>query len=155
MKVKKQQLELDMEQGTGTNWERSTTKLYIVTLFKFYAEYIMRNAELEESQAKIKIVGRNINNLRCRWYHPNGENEQELKSLWTRMREDSEKAGLKLNIHKTKIMATSPITSWQIKGEKSKQWQFLFSWAPKALWTVTAAMKLKDACSLEQKLWQT
>ena len=64
MKVKKQQLELDMEQGTGIIWERSTTKLYIVTLFNFYAEYIMRNAELDESQAKIKIVRRNINNLR-------------------------------------------------------------------------------------------
>ena len=64
MKVKKQQLELDMEQGTGTIWERSTTKLYIVTLFNFYAEYIMRNAELEEAQDGIKIAGRNINHLR-------------------------------------------------------------------------------------------
>ena len=69
-----------------------------------------------------------------------------------KVKEESEKAGLKLNIQKTKIMASSPITSWQIDGKKWKQWQILFSWAPKSLWTVTAAMKLKDARSLEEKL---
>ena len=69
------------------------------------------------------------------------------------MKEESEKVGLKLNIQKTKIMASSPITSWQIDGETQKQWQTLFSWAPKSLHMVTAAMKLKDACSLEEKLW--
>ena len=69
-----------------------------------------------------------------------------------RVKEESEKAGLKLSIQKTKIMASSPITSWKIDGKKWKQWQILFSWAPKSLWTVTAAMKLKDASSLERKL---
>ena len=74
--------------------------------------------------------------------------------LW-RVREENEKAGLNLNIQKTKIMASGPITLWQIDGEKVKQWQILFSWAPKSLWMVTAAMKVKDACSLKEKLWQT
>ena len=68
---------------------------------------------------------------------------------------ENEKAGLKLNIKKTKIMASGPIISWQIDGEKWKQWPILFSWAPKSLWMVIAAMKLKDSCSLEEKLWQT
>ena len=68
------------------------------------------------------------------------------------MEEESEKAGLKLNIQKTKIIASSPITSWQIEGKQWKQWQILFSWAPKSLWTLTTAMKLKDTCSLEGKL---
>ena len=70
-------------------------------------------------------------------------------------KEESEKVGLKLNIQKTKIMASGPITSWQIDGETMEQWQALFSWAPKSLQMVTAAMKFKDACSLEEKLWQT
>ena len=82
------------------------------------------------------------------------ENEEELESLLVRVKEDSEKAGLKLHIQKTKIMAFGPITSWQIDGEKWKQWQTFFSWAPKSLQMVTATMKLKDTCSLEEKLWQ-
>ena len=77
---------------------------------------------------------------------------KELKSLLMNMKEESEKVGLKLNIQKTKIMASGPITSWQIDG---KQWQILFFWAPKSLQMVTAAMKLKDICSLEEKLWPT
>ena len=80
------------------------------------------------------------------------ESKEELKSLLIKVKEEREKAGLKLNIQKTKIMASSPITSWQINGEKQKQWQSLFSWAPKSLQTVTAAMKLKGTCSLEEKL---
>ena len=84
------------------------------------------------------------------------ESEEELKSLLMKMTEESEKAGLKLNIQKTKIMASHPITSWQIDGTKEwKQWQILFSWAPKSLQMVTAAMKLKDAYSLKEKLWPT
>ena len=84
------------------------------------------------------------------------ESEEELKSLLMKVKEDSEEAGLKLNIQKTNIMTFGLITSWQIdRGEKWKQWQILLSWAPKSLWTVTAAMKLKDACSLEEKLWPT
>ena len=80
------------------------------------------------------------------------ENQEELKSLLMRVKEESEKAGLKLNIQKTKILASGSITSWQIDGEQ--QWQILFSWAPKSLWMVTAAKKLKDAYSLEGKLRQ-
>ena len=81
--------------------------------------------------------------------------EEELKSLLMKVKEDSVEVGLKLNIHKTKIMASSPITSWQIDGKQWKQWETLFSWAPKLLQMVTAAMKLKDAYSLEGKLWPT
>ena len=80
---------------------------------------------------------------------------EELKSLLMKEKEGSEKVGLKLNIQKTKIMASGPITSWQIDGEQWKQWQTLFSWAPKSLQMVTAAMKLEYACSLEDKLWLT
>ena len=82
------------------------------------------------------------------------ENEEQLKSLLMRVKDESEKADLKPNIQKTKIMASSPITSWQIDGKKWKQWQILFSWAPKSLQMVTATMKLKDICSLEGKLQQ-
>ena len=113
----------------------------------------MRNAGLEEAQAGIKIAGRNINNLR---YADDTtlmvESEEELKSLLMKVKEESENVGLKLNIQKTKIMASSPITSWQIDGETGKQWLTLFFWAPKSLQMVIAAMKLKDACSLEGKL---
>ena len=111
----------------------------------------MRNAGLEEAQAGIKIAGRNINNLR---YADDttlmAESEEELKSLL--MKEESEKVGLKLNIQKTKIMSSGPITSWQIDGKQWKQSQSLFWGAPKSLQMVTAAMKLKDAYSLEGKL---
>ena len=80
------------------------------------------------------------------------ESEEELKSLLMRVKGESEKAGLKLNIHKTRIMASEPITLWQVDGGNGN-WQILFSWAPKSLWMVTAAMKLKDACFLEEKLF--
>ena len=117
----------------------------------------MRNAGLDEVQAGIKIAGRNINNLR---YGDDttlmAESEEELKSLLMKVKEETEKAGLKLNIQKTKIMTPGPITSWQIGGETmEKQWQTLFSWALKPLQMVTAARKLKDACSLGEKLWPT
>ena len=116
----------------------------------------MQNAGLDESQTGIKIPGRNINNLR---YADDttlmAENEEELKSLLMEVKEGSEKAGLKLNIQKPKIMTSGSLTSWQIDGEKQKQWQILFSWVPRSLWMVTAAMKFKDTCSLEEKLWQT
>ena len=81
-----------------------------------------------------------------------GESAEELKSLLMKVKEESEKVGLKLNIHKTKIMASGPITSWQIDGETVETGQTLFLWAPKSLQMVTAAKKLKDACSLEEKL---
>ena len=122
-------------------------------LFNLYAEYIMRNPGLEEAQAGIKIARRNINNLR---YADDttlmAEREEELKSLLMKVKEESEKVGLKLNIQKTKIMASDPITSWQIDGEQWKQWLTLFFWAAKSLQMVIAAMKLKDAYSLEGKL---
>ena len=102
-------------------------------LFDFYAEYIMRNARLDETQAGIKIAERNISNLR---YADDialmAESEEELKSLLMKVKEESEKTGLKLNIQKTKIMASGPITSWQIDGE-TRETVTLFSWAPKAL----------------------
>ena len=122
-------------------------------LFNLYAEYIMRNAGLEETQAGIKIAGRNINNLR---YADDttlmAESEEELKSLLMKVKEESEKVGLKLNIQKTKIMASGPITSWQIDGETVETVSNFTFWAPKSLQMVTAAMKLKDSCSLEGKL---
>ena len=113
----------------------------------------MRNAGLEEAQAGIKIAGRNINNFR----YANDTNLmaeiEELKSLLMKVKEESEKASLKLNIQKTKIMASGPITSWQIDGvENGNSGQTLFSVVLKSLQMVAAAMKLKDACSLEEKL---
>ena len=157
MQVKKQQLELDMKQRTGSKLGKEYVKAVLsVLLFNLYAEYNMRNAELDESQAGIKIAGRNIKNL---GYADDttlmGESEEELKGLLMSVKEESEKTDLKLNIQKTKIMASGPITSWQIDGKQWKQWQTLFSWAPKSLQMVIAAMKLKDACSLEEKLWPT
>ena len=113
----------------------------------------MRNSGLEEAQAGIKIVGRNINNLR---YADDttlmAESEKELKSLLMKMKEESGKVGLKLNIQKTKIMASGPITSWQIDGKQWTWWLTLFFWAPKSLQMVIAAMILKDAYSWEGKL---
>ena len=121
-------------------------------LFNFYAEYIMRNAGLEETQAGIKIAGRIINNLRCAVDATlMAESEEELKSLLMKVKEESEKVGLKLNIEKTKIMASGPTISWEM-GKQWKQCQTLFFWAPKLLQMVTAAIKLKDAYSLEGKL---
>ena len=122
-------------------------------LFNLYAEYIKRNAGLDEAQAGIKTARRNINNPR--YAHDTalmGESKEKLKSFLIKLKDENEKAGLKLNIQKTKIMASSPITSWQIDGEQWKQWLILYFWAPKSLQMVTAAMKLKDSCSLEEKL---
>ena len=123
-------------------------------LFNFYAVSIMRNAGLEETQAGIKIAGRNINSLR---YADDttlmAESEEELKSLLMKVKEESEKGGLKLNIQKMKIMASGPITSWEIDGETVETMSdFLFLGAPKSLQMVTAAMKLKDTYSLGEKL---
>ena len=113
----------------------------------------MRNAGLEEAQAGIKISGRNINNLR---YADDttvmAESEEELKSLLMKVKDESEEVGLKLNIRKTKIMASGPITSWQIDGETVETVSDFIFWAPKSLQMVIAAMKLKDVCSLEGKL---
>ena len=123
--------------------KRSTSRLYTVTLLNLYAEYIMRNAGLDEAQAGIKIAGRNISNLR---YADDttlmAESEEELKSLWIKVKEESEKVGLKLNIQKTKIMASGPITSWQIDGGTVVDFIFLGS-------KITA----DGDCSHEIKRW--
>ena len=102
-------------------------------LFNFYAEYIMRNTGLEEAQAGIKISGRNINKLRYADDTTLMAESKELKSLLMEVKEESEKVGLKLNIQKTKIMASGPFTSWEIDGKQWKQSQTLFFWAPKSL----------------------
>ena len=122
MQVKKQQLELDIEQQTGSKSEKEYAKaVYCHPAYLTYIEYIMWNAGLEEAQAGIKIARGNINNLR---YTDDtilmAESEEELKSLLMKVKEGSEKVGLKLNIRKTKIMASSPITSWEIDGETEK-----------------------------------
>ena len=121
--------------------------------FNLYAEYVMRNAGLKEAQAGIKSARRNINNLR---YADDttlmAESEEELKSLLMNVKEETEKIGIKLNIQKTKILASSPITSRQVDGETVETVADFIFWAPKSLEMVIAAMKLKDACSLEGKL---
>ena len=112
----------------------------------------MTNAWLDEVQAGIKISGRNVNNLRYAGDITLMAESEELKSLLMKVKEESEKAGLKLNIQKTKIMASNPITSWQIDGETMETVTDFILGAPKSLQMVTAAMKLKDACSLEERL---
>ena len=116
-------------------------------LFNLYAEYIMWNAGLEEAQAGIKIV----------WEISVTSDMQMTPRLWQKVKKNwkSRVKNLKLSIQKTKIMAFGPITSWGVIGKQWKQWQTLFSWAPKSLQMVTAAMKLKGTCSLEEKLWPT
>ena len=112
----------------------------------------MRNAGLEEAQAGIKIVGRNINNLR---YALMAESEEELKSLLMKVKEESEKVGLNLNVQKTKIMASGPIPSWQIDGETVETVSDFILGGSKITADADCTMKLKDACSLEGKLWPT
>ena len=119
------------------------------------AEYIMRSAGLEEAQAGIKIAGRNINNVRCADDTTLLAESEELKSFLMKVKEESEKVGLKLNIQKTKIMASSPITPWQRDGETVETGSDFIFGGPKSLQMVTEAMKLKDTYSLEGKLWPT
>ena len=125
-------------------------------LFNFYTEYIMWNSRLDEAQAGIKIAGENINNLR---YADDttvmAESEEELKSLLMKVKEESEKVGVKLNIQKTKIMASGPITSWQIDAETEETVADFILGGSKSTQMVITAMKLKDAYSLEGKLWPT
>ena len=143
-----------MEQQTGSKSGKEYIKaVYCHTAYLTYAEYIMQNAGLDEAQAGIKIARRNINNLR---YADDttlmAESEEELKSLLMKVKEESEKIGLKLNIQKMKIMASGPITSWQIDGETVETVSDLIFWAPESLQMVIAAIKLKDTYSLEEKL---
>ena len=133
------------------------SRLYIVTLLIYlHAEYIMWGAGLDEAQAGIEIAKRNINNLR---YADDttlmAESEEELKHLLMKVKKESEKAGLKLNIQKTNIVASGPVTSWQIDVETVETVRNFIFGATKSLQMVTAAMKLKDSCSLEEKLWPT
>ena len=154
MQVKKQQLEPDIEQHCFKIW-KGVHQSYLLSscLFNLYAEYIMQNARLDESQAGINVAWRNINNLR---YSDDAtlmaESEEELKGLLMMVKEESEKAGLKLNIQKLRSWHVVPSLHGKVMGKKWKWWQVLFSVAPKLLWMVTAAMKLKDSCSLEEKL---
>ena len=155
MQIKKQQLEMHME----IDWfqiGKGVHQCCILSpcLFNLYAEYIVRNARLDEAQAGIKIAGRNINNLS---YADDTilmvDSKEELKSLLMKVKEESEKVGLKLNIQKTKIMASSPITSWEIDGETVETVSdFIFGGSKIKTQMVIAAMKLKDAYSLEGKL---
>ena len=144
MQVKNQQSELDMGQWTGSKLEKKYVKAVYLSLYLFnlYAEYIMWNAGLDEAQARTKIAGRNINNLR---YGDDttlmAESKKELKSLLIKVIEESEKAGLKLNIQKSKIMASGPITSWQIDGETMQTVTDFTFLGSKSLQIVTAAMK--------------
>ena len=125
------------------------------SLFNLHAEYIMRNAGLDEAQAGIKIASKNINNLRYADDTTLMAESKELKSLLMEVKDESEKVGLKLNIQKTKIMASSPITLWQIDGETMETVRDIIFLGTKSLQMVTAAMILKDTCSLEEKLWAT
>ena len=144
-----------MEQQTGSKLGKELSQGCILSpcLFNLYAEYIMRNAGLDKAQAGIKFSRRNINNLR---YTEDttlmAESKEELKSLLMKVKEESEKVGLKLNIQKMKIMASGPITSWQIDGETMETVADCIFWAPKSLLMVNAAINLKDACSLEKQL---
>ena len=151
MQVKKQQLELHMQQQLGKGVHQGC--ILSPCLLNLHAEYIMQNARQEETQAEIKIVRRNINNLR---YADDttltAESEEELKRLLMKVKEESEKVGLKLNIQKTKIMASGPIISRQIDGETMETMRDFIWGSPKSLQMVTTHMKLKDACSLEEKL---
>ena len=156
MQVKKQQLELGMEQETGSKSGTEYVKVvYCHPANLIYMQIHHAKCQLNEGQTGIKISRRNINNLR---YADDttlmAESEEELKSLLMKVKE-SEKVGLKLNIQKTKIMASGPITSLQIDGETVETVSDFILGAPKSLQMVIAAMKLKDAYSLEGKLWPT
>ena len=150
--------EAPVRTGHGTtDWFQIRTGVrqgYILSpcLINLCAEYIMRNAGLEETQAGIKIARSYVNNLRYADDTTLMSESQELKSLLMKVKEESEKVGLKLNIQKTKIMASGPINSWQIDGETVETVSDFIFFGSKSLQMVTAAMKLKDACSLEEKL---
>ena len=158
MQVRKQQLELNMEQQPGSKQEKEYVKAvychpaYLTSMQSTSWETLGWKKHKLES----RLLGRNINNLRCADDTTlMAESEEKLKSLLMKVKEESEKVGLKLNIQKTKIMASGPIISRQIDVKQWKQWLTLFFWGPKSLQMVIAAMKLKDTYSLEGKLWPT
>ena len=156
MQVRKQQLKLDMEQQTGSKYGKEYVKVVLSPcLFKLYAKYIMRNARLDEAQAGIKISRSNIHNFRYADDTTLKAESKKLKSLLMKVKEESEKVGLKFNIQKAKIMACGPITSWQIDGETMETGTDFIWRASKSLQMVAIAMKLKDACSLEENCVQS
>ena len=157
MQVKKQQLELDTEQQTGPKLVKEYIKAMLSPcLFNLNADHIMQNARLDEAQARIKIAGRNINNLR---YAGDttlmAESEEELKSFLMKVKEESQKAVLKLNIQKTKIMVSSAIISWQRDGETMETVTGFIFLGSKITADGDCGHEIKEACSLEEKLWQT
>ena len=149
------QVKLYMEKQIGSKSGKEHIKAAYCHSAYLCAEYIMWNAGLNEAQGGIKFADRYINNFR---YVDDttlkAESEEELKSFLMKVKEESEKTGLKLSIQKTKIMASGPIISWQM-DKQWKKWQTIFGGAPKSLQIVIAAMTLKDSCSLEEKLWPT
>ena len=156
MQVKKQQLELDVEQQTGSTLGKEYVKaVYCHLAYLTYAEYIMRKAGLDEAQAGIMIAGRNINNVRYTEDTTLMAESEELKSLLMNVKEQSEKVGLKLCIQKTKIMASIPITSWQINGETVETVTDFIFLGSKITAAGDCSHKIKNPCSLEEKLWPT
>ena len=157
MQIKKKQLERDMEKRTGSSLEKegciSSPCLLSPCSFNLYAEYIMRNTKLYEVQAGIKISRRNINNLRYTDDTTLMRDSKELKSLLRKVKEESEKVGLKLNIQKMKIMASDPTSSWEIDGETVETVRDFIFLGPKITADDGCSMKLKYTCSLEEKLW--
>ena len=154
-----QEATVQTEHGT-TDWfqiGKGVRQVCILSLYLFnlFTEYIMRNAGLDEAQAGIKIAGRNINNLRYADHTTPMAESEEFKSLLMKVKEESEKVGLKPSIQKTKIMASDPSTSWQIGGETMETVADFILGGSKITADMTAAMKLKDACSLEEKLLPT
>ena len=157
MQVRKQQLQLDMGQKTGSKSGKEYIKaVYCYPAYLTYAEYIMWNAGLDEAQAGIKIARENISNLR---YADDttfmAESEEELMSLLMKMKEKSKNIGLKLNIQKTKIMASRPITSWQIDGETMETVTDFIFLGSKITADGDCSHEIKRCCSLEEKLWPT
>ena len=144
-----------MEQQIGSKLGKESVKAvyYHSACLKLHAEYIMQNARLDEAQAEIKIAGRNINNLR--WYHAYGRKQRGTKEPLDESERGERKSWLKTQHSETKVMVSGPITSWQIDGETMEKVRDLFWGASKSLKMVTEAMKLKDTCSLEEKLWPT
>ena len=152
MLIKNQQLEPDVEQWTGSKLGKEYIRAVYChpALFNFYAEYIMKNGWLDEAQAGIKVAGRNINNFRYADDTTLMAESEKLKNLLMNVKEKSENVGLKLNIQKTKIKASNPMTSWQIDGETVKTGSEFIFWGSKITADGDCSHEIKDACSLEK-----
>ena len=154
MQVKKQQLKLDMEQRTDTK----SGKEYVKSVYchPAYFTYMQSTCCTGWNTSWNQDCWEKYQQpQKCRWHHPNGRKWRGTKCFLMKVKEESEKAGLKLSIEKPKITASGPSLHGKQMGKQWKQWQTLFSWSPKSLQMVTAAIKLKDTCSLEEKLWQS